>query len=130
MMPEKHAPMKEDLERYKDTRAVAHWYADAISIDVNARAALEMEAETPNEEEETILHVESMRGDTERVRFIVREFANKNLLVKLDRLKQNALHLAAHNGQLDTLKLLLGKLMVKWGTLPYTWQSLKVTWKL
>nr|XP_017233106.1 PREDICTED: serine/threonine-protein phosphatase 6 regulatory ankyrin repeat subunit A-like [Daucus carota subsp. sativus] len=107
MMREKHARMKEDLERYKNTHAVAHWFPDAIAGDANARAALEMEADILNEEGETILHVEAKKGDTERVRYIVREFANKNLLVKLDRLKQTSLHLAAHHGHTEVVEVLV-----------------------
>nr|XP_017232624.1 PREDICTED: ankyrin-3-like isoform X2 [Daucus carota subsp. sativus] len=104
---ERDARMKADLERYKNTRAVAHWFTDAIAGDANARAALEMEAERLNEDGETILHVESKRGDTERVRFIVTEFSNKDLLVKQDKLKQTALHLAAHHGHTQVVEVLI-----------------------
>ncbi|XP_063942698.1 uncharacterized protein LOC108206743 isoform X1 [Daucus carota subsp. sativus] len=104
---ERDARMKADLERYRNTRAVAHWFTDAIAGDANARAALDMEAERLNEDGETILHVESKRGDTERVRFIVTEFSNKDLLVKQDKLKQTALHLAAHHGHTQVVEVLI-----------------------
>ncbi|KAL8090981.1 hypothetical protein AgCh_040164 [Apium graveolens] len=101
MIQEKHAQIKED------NHAIASCFADAIAGDVVSKAALEMEADILNEEGKNILHVESMRGYTERVRYIVREFANKNLLVKLDGSKQTALHLAADHGHDQVVAVLI-----------------------
>ncbi|KAL8090965.1 hypothetical protein AgCh_040148 [Apium graveolens] len=102
MIHEKHAGMK------GDTHATANCFSDAIAGDPISRAALEMEAERLEQDEgETILHVESMRGNAERVEYIVREFADKNLLVKLDISKQTALHLAADNGHTQVVEVLI-----------------------
>ena len=67
-------------------------YATAITRDADAIAALEMHADKLNRYEETILHTESENGNIEHVRFILTEFADKNLLVKLNKFKQTALH--------------------------------------
>lgn len=91
----------------EDTHAIANCFAEAIAGDAISRAALEMKADTLDKEGKTILHVESIRGDTERVRYIVKEFANINLLVKLDRFKQTALQHAAHHGHTQVVKVLL-----------------------
>ncbi|XP_074355485.1 uncharacterized protein LOC141695129 [Apium graveolens] len=104
---EEQERMKQDLERYKRTHTVAHWFPDAMAGDASAKAALEMEADILNDEGKTILHVESMRGDTERVRFILREFPKKNLLVKRDGLKRTALHLAADYGHPQVVEVLI-----------------------
>ncbi|KAL8118192.1 uncharacterized protein LOC141723618 [Apium graveolens] len=90
-----------------NTGAVTKCYADAIAGDPISRAALEMEADTPNEAGETILHVESKKGAIENIRFILSAFANKNLLVRLDNRKQTALSLAAHHGHTKVVDALL-----------------------
>ncbi|WOH14440.1 hypothetical protein DCAR_0933959 [Daucus carota subsp. sativus] len=72
-----------------------------------AKAALEMEADTPNKAGETILHLESKKGAIENVRFILSAFAKKNLLVRLDNRKQSALYLAAHHGHAKVVEALL-----------------------
>ncbi|XP_063940083.1 uncharacterized protein LOC108201184 [Daucus carota subsp. sativus] len=91
----------------ENTGAVAKCYADAIGGDPISRAALEMEADTPNKAGETILHVESKKGAIENVQFILSAFANKNLLVRLDNRKQTALYLAAHHGHIKVVVALL-----------------------
>ncbi|XP_074356752.1 uncharacterized protein LOC141696521 [Apium graveolens] len=101
MIHEKHAEMKEA------THAFDYCFADAIAGDAISRAALAIEADILNKDGRTILHLESMRGDTKRVEYIVREFANKNLLVKLDTLNQTALHLAAHHGYTQVVEVLI-----------------------
>lgn len=101
MIYEKHAMMKED------THAFGNCFADAIAGDPISKAAMEMESDRLIQEGKTILHVESMRGDTERVRYIVNELGKKNLLVKLDTLKQTALHLAAHHGHTQVVEILI-----------------------
>ncbi|XP_063940786.1 uncharacterized protein LOC108201513 [Daucus carota subsp. sativus] len=90
-----------------DTDAIATCFADAIAGDSISAAALKMKADKPNELKETILHVESKKGDIENVRLIVSEFANKSLLGKLDRSKQTALHLAAQHGHIQVVKALI-----------------------
>ena len=95
------------LMKENSTVTVAKCYADAIGGDPISRAALEMEADTPNKAGETILHVESKKGALENVRFILSAFANKNLLVKVDKRKQTALYLAAHHGHTKLVEALL-----------------------
>ncbi|KAL1826605.1 hypothetical protein ACET3Z_005017 [Daucus carota] len=97
----KHTAIKED------TDAIAKCFADAIAGDAISIAALKMKADKVNELGETILHVESKRGDIENVGFIVSEFANKSLLGKLDGSKQTALHLAAHGGHIQVVEALI-----------------------
>ncbi|XP_074357047.1 uncharacterized protein LOC141696820 isoform X3 [Apium graveolens] len=102
MKYEKYAGLKEN------THAIANCFMDAISGDHISKAALEMEAERLEQEEgKIILHVESMRGVTERVEYILREFGNKNLLVKLDTSKQTALHLAVDHGHTQVVKVII-----------------------
>ena len=72
-----------------------------------ATAELEMEADKLFKYEETILHLESEKGNIERVRFILREFANKNLLAKLSEFKQTALHLAIYKGRTQVAEVLI-----------------------
>lgn len=82
-------------------------FAAAIAGDADARARLEIEADKLDKDEQTILHIESRRGNTEHVRFILREFAHKNLLVNLNLYKWTALHLAAHFGHIEVVKVLI-----------------------
>ncbi|KAL8092092.1 uncharacterized protein LOC141692843 [Apium graveolens] len=81
-------------------------YCAAIAGHSDAIAELEKIADGMNTDW-TILHYESRDGNTERVRFIVTEFANKFYLVKLDKLKHSALHLAAYHGHTEVVKILL-----------------------
>lgn len=53
---------------------------------------LEMQVDVLIGYDRTILHTESEHGNTENVRFIVQEFANKNNLNRLDTFRQTALH--------------------------------------
>lgn len=55
----------------------------------------------------TILHSESMSGNAERVRFIVRAYADKNILGKLDSNKETALDVAANCGHADVVEVLI-----------------------
>ena len=83
-------------------------FAAAIARDADAIAALEMHADkVSGDSEETILHTESENGNTEHVRFILREFAHKNLLVKLDLYKRSALHLASYKGHTEVAEILI-----------------------
>ena len=79
----------------------------AIAGDEDAIAKLEMEADKLDRHERTILHTESMNGNTEHVRFILRKFANKNLLVKLGDQRENALAWAAYFGHTEVVGLLI-----------------------
>lgn len=84
-------------------------YAGAIGGDTEHIAVLEKNADRLNEDKRTILHIESMYGNTERVQFILMKFAHKNLLVKLGAFRQTALHLAADRGHTDVVKVLIGE---------------------
>ena len=97
----KHTAIKED------TDAIANCFADAIAGDAISIAALKMKADNVNELGETILQVESKKGEIQNVRFIVSALANESLLGKLDRLEQTALHLAAHNGYTQVVEVLI-----------------------
>ncbi|KAL1826608.1 hypothetical protein ACET3Z_005020 [Daucus carota] len=101
MKNEKNALIK------KDAHAMENCFAEAIAGDPISRAALEMEAAIPNELGETILHVESKKGDIEHVRFLVSAFAYKGLLIKLDKSEQTALHLAALHGHTRVVEVLI-----------------------
>nr|XP_017233149.1 PREDICTED: uncharacterized protein LOC108207200 [Daucus carota subsp. sativus] len=101
MIHEKYTGIKEDPD------VIANCFADAIAGDPISKAVLRMKAYKLNELGETILHVESMKGEIENVRFIVSEFANKSLLGKLDRSKQTALHLAAQHGHTQVVEALI-----------------------
>ncbi|XP_074357329.1 uncharacterized protein LOC141697043 isoform X2 [Apium graveolens] len=82
-------------------------YDAAISGDADVIAILEMKTEILNEYGETILHIESESGNTEHVRFILREFVKKNLLGKLNRFQQTALHLAVSNRHTEVAKVII-----------------------
>ncbi|XP_017224640.1 uncharacterized protein LOC108200886 [Daucus carota subsp. sativus] len=82
-------------------------YAAAIAGDADAKAKLEMEADILNDDDETILHVESRKGNADRVRFILREFANKNLLGKLTIYKHTALHWAIYRGHTEVAEIIV-----------------------
>ncbi|XP_017236814.1 uncharacterized protein LOC108210071 isoform X2 [Daucus carota subsp. sativus] len=101
MIHEKYTGMKEDHD------VIASCFTDAIGGDPISKAALRMKADKLNKSGETILHVESKKGDIENVRFIVIEFAKKNLLGKRDRLEQTAFHLAAQNGHTQVVEALI-----------------------
>ncbi|WOG86470.1 hypothetical protein DCAR_0205676 [Daucus carota subsp. sativus] len=101
MIHEKYTAMKEDPD------VIANCFADAIGGDPISKAALRMKADKLNKSGETILHVESKKGDIENVRFIVTEFANKNLLSKMDISEQTALHLAAQHGHTQVVEALI-----------------------
>ena len=82
-------------------------YSAAIAGDADAIAALEMHADKLNIFEKTILHTQSQDGNTEHVRFILREFADKNLLVKLNEDKKTALHFASSQGHTELAEILI-----------------------
>ncbi|KAL8091025.1 hypothetical protein AgCh_040207 [Apium graveolens] len=83
------------------------WYSAAIAGDTVARARLDMRADEMKKNKETILHVESKIGNTEHVRFILREFANKNLLGKLNIKNETALHLAIYRGHTKVARVII-----------------------
>lgn len=66
---------------------------------------LEMQVDVLIGYETTILHTESEHENTEHVRFIVQEFANKNILIRLDTFPQTALHLASYYGQAEVVEI-------------------------
>ncbi|XP_017232772.2 uncharacterized protein LOC108206862 isoform X1 [Daucus carota subsp. sativus] len=101
MIQEKYTRIKEDPD------VIANCFADAIAGDPISKVALKMKADKLNEWGETILHVESKKGDIENVRFIVSEFANKSLLDKKNRSKQTALHLASQHGHTQVVEALI-----------------------
>ena len=82
-------------------------YDAAIAGDADAKAKLEMEADILNDEGETILHVESRKGNAERVRFILKEFANKNLVDKVTIYKHTALHHAIYHGHTEVAEIII-----------------------
>ena len=82
-------------------------YAAAIARDADAIAALEMHADKLDMNDRTILHIESKEGNTEHVRFILRQFAHKNLLVKQDDQMETALTWAAYSGHTEVAKVLI-----------------------
>ena len=79
----------------------------AMAGDAAAVAELEMEADRLHRYEETILHLQSEKGNTERVKFILRKYPHKNLLAKLSRYKHTALHLAIYEGQTEVAEVLI-----------------------
>nr|XP_017233117.1 PREDICTED: ankyrin repeat domain-containing protein 39-like [Daucus carota subsp. sativus] len=79
----------------------------AMARDADAIAELEMEADRLFQDEETILHLQSQQGNTERVKFILREFPHKNLLTKLTRYKHSALHRAIYFGHTEVAEVLV-----------------------
>ncbi|KAL8090967.1 hypothetical protein AgCh_040150 [Apium graveolens] len=83
-------------------------YNAAIAEDADAIAKLEMEADILNEDGETILHIESRKGQTDRVRFILSRFANKNLLIKPTVVNEHtALHYAIQRQHMEVVKVLI-----------------------
>ncbi|XP_063942718.1 uncharacterized protein LOC135146802 [Daucus carota subsp. sativus] len=82
-------------------------YSAAIAGDTDAIAALEMHADKLNIFEKTILHTQSQDRNTEHVRIILREFADKNLLVKLNEDKKTALHFASSQGHTELAEILI-----------------------
>ncbi|XP_063942711.1 ankyrin repeat-containing protein NPR4-like isoform X1 [Daucus carota subsp. sativus] len=81
-------------------------YVAAIAGNAGARAALEMQADKVDNVQ-PILQVESSEGNTEHVRFILSEFANKNLLTKLNSINETALHWAAYKGHTEVAEILI-----------------------
>ncbi|KAL8090970.1 hypothetical protein AgCh_040153 [Apium graveolens] len=83
------------------------FYDAAIARDVDAIAALEKETGKEDPYYGTILHIESLEGNEERVRFILREFANKNLLTKFTRSGTSALHWAVFGKHTEVAKVII-----------------------
>ncbi|XP_074382109.1 uncharacterized protein LOC141724020 [Apium graveolens] len=83
-------------------------FAKAIAGDADAISQLEIIADQLSNDDRTILHIACMAEKTEQVQFILTKFANKkNLLVKLDKYKQTALHLAAARGHTEVVEILI-----------------------
>ncbi|XP_074357805.1 uncharacterized protein LOC141697373 isoform X4 [Apium graveolens] len=82
-------------------------YDAAIVGDAEAIAKLKIKADTVNDDGKTLLHIESESGNTKRVRFILREFAYKNLLSKLTPYKYSALHLAIYDGHTEVADVII-----------------------
>lgn len=83
-------------------------YAAAMIGNAEAKFELSIKVDTEiRYHNRTILHMESMYGNTDRVRFIVREFSEKNLLLKQDANEETALHIAADNGKSEVVKVLI-----------------------
>ncbi|XP_017234792.1 uncharacterized protein LOC108208776 isoform X2 [Daucus carota subsp. sativus] len=82
-------------------------YDAAISGDADAISKLAMEADRLNQRGETILHIESINGNTERVRFILRHFASKNLLSFLGSQKETVLAWPAYFGYTEVVEALI-----------------------
>ncbi|XP_074375466.1 uncharacterized protein LOC141717274 [Apium graveolens] len=89
-------------------------YANAFAEDTEAMAVLRKRADRLSKDDMTILHIESMCGNAERVRLILTKFAQKNLLVMVDAFQQTALHLAADHGHTEVVEILIkeAKLLV------------------
>lgn len=88
-------------------------YAAAISGNADAIAILEREADILGHDihgvMSNILHFESFKGNTERVRFILRQFPHKNLLVKLSGKDQTPIHWAAYYGNPEVIEVLINE---------------------
>ncbi|KAK1382071.1 hypothetical protein POM88_019806 [Heracleum sosnowskyi] len=82
-------------------------YAAAIAGNADAISELEAKADKLDRSDRTILHNESGNGNTERVRFLVNKLANKNILLKLDGMKQTALHFGACYGHTQVVEVLI-----------------------
>lgn len=95
------------MQKYKIMSTIDSLYVSAIAGDAEAKAKLEMKANRVEEREYTILHTESQNGKTEHVRFIVHEFASKDLLVRLNKSNHNALFLAACAGFTEVAEILI-----------------------
>lgn len=82
-------------------------YKAAYEGDDEAIAQLKIFVNTPNKQDHTLLHIESNNGNRGHVRFILRKFADNNLLVKLSKSKMTALHFAARCGSTGVAKVLI-----------------------
>lgn len=82
-------------------------YATVIAGDAASISKLEMEVGRTNDRGKTILHIESVKGNTDHVRFIVRQFASKNLLLKLNNFNQSILQLAALYERTEVVEVLI-----------------------
>lgn len=82
-------------------------YDAAIAGDADAIAKLELKADRPDKDRRTILHTESINGNTDRVRFILKQFAHKNLLVELENQQKTALTWAAYYGRTQVAEVLI-----------------------
>ena len=82
-------------------------YDAAIAGDAHAIAQLELKADRLDKDQRTILHIESINGNTDRVRFILKQFAHKNLLVELENQQKTPLTWAAYFGHTQVAELLI-----------------------
>ncbi|KAL8090685.1 hypothetical protein AgCh_039936 [Apium graveolens] len=84
-------------------------FAAAIAGDADALAKLDLIADGAlHNDDKTILHKESAKGNIEHVRFILDKFKHKDLLVKLStRRSHTALHLAVQGKHTEVVKALI-----------------------
>ena len=91
----------------RDEKAMHDMYEKAMHGDATAMSELKKEADELEKVRKTILCEVCIDGDTERVRFILREFADRNILIKLNIFNQTALILAAGYGHSKVVKVLI-----------------------
>ena len=93
----------------RDEKAMHDLYEKAMHGDATAMSELKKEADELEKVGNTILCNLDVyiHGDTERVRFILREFADRNILIKLNGYNQTALFLAAGFGHSKVVKVLI-----------------------
>ncbi|KAL8158093.1 hypothetical protein AgCh_002702 [Apium graveolens] len=83
-------------------------FADALAGDTDAIEKLATLADHRGKDYgETILHVACFYGNKELVNFILTQFADKNLLVKLDSNGNTPLHVAASHGRTEVVEILI-----------------------
>ncbi|WOG90700.1 hypothetical protein DCAR_0309944 [Daucus carota subsp. sativus] len=82
-------------------------FKDALAGIFSAKLELRKIAQRLSRHDRTILHIASKDGSLEQVRYILKEFADNNILMKLDSNQETALHLAAFYGHTEVVKLLI-----------------------
>ena len=93
----------------RDEKAMHDMYEKAMHGDATAMSELKKEADELEKVGNTILCNLDVyiHGDTERVRFILREFADRNILVKPSSFNDTALSLAACCGHTKVVEVLI-----------------------
>ncbi|KAL8158069.1 hypothetical protein AgCh_002687 [Apium graveolens] len=83
-------------------------FSAAIAGDTDAKKQMAMIADhVSGPYDRTILHDACIYGNAERVKFMVTEFADENLLVKLDKYENTPLYLAAIWGHTEVVGILI-----------------------